>query len=568
MKKTGGEIIIETLKQHGVEYVFGYSGGAALPLFDAIQTVGDGLELVTARHEQGAVHIADGYARASGKPGAIVVTSGPGATNTFTGLMTAHMDNVPLIAITGQVPTHAIGTNAFQETDTTGMSRYITKSSQLVTREDDLGVTVSRAFSTAISKRPGPVLIDVPKDISGAPATTKSAKETADVIANIPENTIQDVIKAWTKAKRPLILAGHGVLIAQASGHLSTLAYRFNTPVTTTLLGKGAFPENDPLSLGMLGMHGTAYANHAVLNADFVLAVGLRFDDRIAGDASVFLKGAYVVHADIDVSEIGRVIQPDIGIVADARTFLETLASVSASLQPKMQHEWIKTIEKYKTTYPLMDTSPGLSMQTVITAVHEKTKGEAIVTTDVGQHQMWAAQFWKSIKPDSWITSGGAGTMGFGFPAAIGAQLAKPAKTVIAFVGDGGFQMTLPELSTAVRYKLPVKIFILDNAYLGMVRQWQEAFYDNRESAVDMVDNPDFVKIAEAYGAAGILIDSSETLQAGIEQAFAITDRPAVIHVKVNRTDNVYPFIPAGAAYTTMQTGPSNVKLATPTGST
>ena len=568
--QTGAEQIINQLVDNGVVHVFGYSGGAALPLFDALSLHND-IEIIVPRHEQGATHMADGYARVSGKVGVGVVTSGPGVTNTFTGVMTANMDNVPLMIVSGQVPTHALGTDAFQEVAAVQMAQHITKKSVLATKNDDVRELTSSLMHEATSGRPGAVLLDVPKDLSASVGGSSTAEFalTADTKPGaVNTSKIKIIMDAWAKAKRPVILAGHGVLIAKASDQLFKLANLTNTPVTTTLLGKGAFPETHSLSLGMLGMHGTAYANKAILDADFILNIGSRFDDRIVGAPSEFGKNAFKAHVDVDEAEINKIIAVNIGVVSDAQVALDCMIE-HAKVAAKPRAAWFKTIQKYKADYPLAyERGARLTMQEVIEEVYEQTGGDAIATTDVGQHQMWAAHFWRVDKPDTWVTSGGAGTMGYGMPAAIGAKIAKPEREVVAFVGDGGYQMTMAEVMTAVRYKVPIKVFVLDNEYLGMVRQWQELFHENRESAVDMSDNPKLAEIAKLQGAEGIYIDSRDDLASGVKKALAVKDKPVIVHVKVEKTDNVYPFIPAGAPYTDMHMHAPKTPLAIPTGST
>ncbi len=563
-----------TLEQNGVKRIFGISGGAVLPFYDGITQ--SQIELVMTRHEQGAAHMADGYARAGGEPGVVLVTSGPGAGNTMTGMMTAQMDRVPMVVISGQVPTHVMGTEAFQEANIISMSGPVTKHNQLILDPNKLPHAINEAFRIATSGRPGPVLLDVPKDISSAPFTgtleVPADQENDNASVSFDEVALAAIADAWRKAKRPIILAGHGVLISGGQEQLRMLAEQERTPVTNTLLGKGAFPETHPLSLGMLGMHGTAYANMAMTHPDFVLNVGSRFDDRIVGKPDAFCRDAFIAHVDIDPDQIGKIIEPNERIVGDGRFFLEALLkemTLNGSKEHPDRAKWIERLNKYKRDYPLgYEKTNGLSAQEVIDAVFRLTHGEAIVTADVGQHQMWAAQFYKTKRPNTWLTSGGAGTMGFGFPAAIGAQFAKPNEQVVAFVGDGGFQMTSYELATACNYNLPIKVIVLDNQYLGMVRQWQEAFHENRESGVDMVGNPDFVKLAKSYGAAGVRVDSRRNLVAGLKKAFAINDRPVVIHARVNKADNVYPMIPPGSSYENMLLGPPTEKLAAPTGST
>jgi acetolactate synthase-1/2/3 large subunit len=565
---TGAERLVRCLEEHGVEHIFGLSGGAAMPIFDAL--VDSKIKLVLTRHEQGASHMADGYARATGRPGVVLVTSGPGATNTVTGLLTAMMDSVPMIVLTGQAPTFVLGTDAFQEADVTGITYPVVKHSYLVTDSNDIPRVVSEAFHLATTGRPGPVLIDLPKDITSGPCTAPEAGP-----PNIPgyvvpghaeRAALERAAELISKAKRPVLYVGHGAVIAGAGPAIAALADKLQAPLVNTLLGKGAVDETTPLHLGMLGMHGTAYANKAVIDCDLIMAIGARWDDRITGKVSEFCTEAVRIHVDIDPAELDKTIKCNVHLLGDAKLVIEDLLPLCSRLDTDA---WLAQCQAWRKEFPLnypMDDK--LRAQHVLDRLNAVTAGRALLTTDVGQHQMWAAQFCLTRANRMWLSSGGAGTMGFGFPAAIGAKFARPEVEVWAIVGDGGFQMTLCELATAAIHKLPVKVLIINNHYLGMVRQWQELFFDNRLSGVDLEGNPDFVKLAAAYGIKGFYIRKPSEVDEILRAAQAYRDGPCVVEAVVEKEDNVFPMIPAGAPLRDMIIEAPKHKLAKPSGST
>lgn len=563
----GAESLVKCLENHGVEYIFGLSGGAAIPIFDAL--VGSRIKLIHVRHEQGATHMADGYARATGKPGVVLVTSGPGATNTVTGIMTAHMDSVPMIVLTGQTISPMLGKDAFQEADIAGISMPIVKHSYLVKKTADIPRIIKEAFYITNTGRPGPVLIDLPKDVTSAPFNG-SLNPKMDIPGySVPgKGSRKDILhmaRMFKDSRKPLLLVGHGAVIAKAENAVRALARKLKAPVTSTLLGKGVFPETDPLALGMLGMHGTAYANKALINCDLICSIGCRWDDRINGNNDEFCIGAKKLHIDIDPAEIDKIVRPDASVIGDARLVVEELIK---HVEPLDTEEWLREIVYYRKEFPLnYSNDKGLTAQKVIDELYQLTKGRATVVTDVGQHQMWAAQFCLVEHGEKWISSGGAGTMGFGFPAAIGAQLGRPNDLVVAICGDGGFQMTLFELATVSIHKLPVKVIIIDNKYLGMVRQWQELFFENRLSGVDLEGNPDFVKLAGAYGVKGVHIDKVKDVRGKLTEALEHKG-PVLVHAEVIKETNVFPMVPAGkSAYHMIVEAPAE-QLEKPTGST
>ena len=551
---TGAQILLECLKREGVEVMFGYPGGQVLPIFDSLYD--SDIRFILTRHEQGAAHAADGYARATGKVGVCLATSGPGATNLTTGIANAHMDSIPIIAITGQVKSFLIGNDAFQEADVTGVTRPITKHNYLVKDVKDLARVVREAFHIASTGRPGPVLIDIPSDIQ-LKDTEFIWPEELEIRGYKPTyfghpGQIKKAAKLIAGAKRPVIYAGGGVITSGAHSRLKELAEKIQAPVTWTLMGIGGFPAVHPLSLGMLGMHGTAYANHAIMGSDLIIAVGARFDDRVTGRLDAFAPDARIIHIDIDPASISKNVKVDIPIVGDAKNILgQLLEEIKNSPDTK---EWLNSVESWKKKHPLTYSEKKKIMpQYVIQQIDELTKGEAIITTEVGQNQMWAAQWYEYNHPRTFISSGGLGTMGFGFPAAMGVKVGCPDRIVFDIAGDGSIQMNIQELGTCVCNKINVKVAILNNGYLGMVRQWQELFYKRRYSQV-CITSPDFVKLAESYGALGIKVTKKEEVRPAIEKAIQ-TDNVVFIDFHIEPEENVFPMVPAGEAINRMIEG-------------
>ena len=564
---TGGDKVIQCLEREGVEVVYGYSGGAAMPIFDAL--VDSKIKFVLVRHEQGATHMADGYARATGKPGVVLVTSGPGATNCVTGLLTALMDSVPMIVLTGQTITSMLGKDAFQEADVTGITYPVVKHSYLVKDAADIPRVMKEAFHIATTGRPGPVLIDLPKDVTQGPCTAPFVDTVNLPGYHVPGRADAALLKKAAdllmKSRKPVLYVGHGALISGAGKAIMKLAEKLGAPIVNTLLGKGACAEDHPLHQGMLGMHGTAYANRAVEHCDLIMAIGARWDDRITGKVSEFCKDAVKIHIDIDVAEFNKIIRPEVSIAADARLAIEGLIPLVSKIDTA---DWLKEIEGWRKQYPLKYAKKGgLRAQHVLDRLDKLGGRDCLITTDVGQHQMWAAQFCLTTKHRCWLSSGGAGTMGFGFPAAIGAAMAT-GKPTWCVVGDGGFQMTMCEMATAVLQKVPVKILIINNRYLGMIRQWQELFFDNRISGADLEGNPDFIKLAAAYNIPGKRVTRAGDVDKAIKWAMAYNKGPCLIEAEVVKEDNVFPMIPAGAPLSGMIIEKPKVKMAKPTGST
>jgi acetolactate synthase-1/2/3 large subunit len=546
---TGGQILIEALKEQGVDTIFGYPGGTVLPIYDALYD--SDITHILTRHEQAAAHAADGYARATGRPGVCLATSGPGATNLVTGLATAMMDSVPMVAFTGQVPTGLLGRDSFQEADITGITMPITKHNFLVRDINDLARTIKEAFHIATTGRPGPVLVDIPRDVSGGKTEYRDPgpvfKRGYQPRMEAKPELVLAAAKAIAAARRPVIYAGGGIVNSGASPELQRLAGLIMAPVATTLMGLGGFPGDHALSVGMLGMHGSKYANYAVYESDLLIAVGVRFDDRVTGKVESFAPDAKVIHIDIDPAEMGKNVRVDIPIAGDVKTVLGQILDV---LEARPDPHWDEKVQAWKREYPLDFRKEGMKPQAIIREICDMTEGKSRITTEVGQNQMWTAQYYTFTQPRSFITSGGLGTMGYGFPAAIGVQIGCPDELVFDIAGDGSIQMNIQELATAVNYELPVNVAILNNSFLGMVRQWQELFYERRYSHTEL-KNPEFVKVAEAYGAEGIKITQNAEIRPALEQAIA-SSKPVFLDFVIDREENVMPMVPPGEAINKM----------------
>lgn len=561
---SGAEIFFECLKREKVEHIFGYPGGAVLKLYEYLHDV-DFLQHILVRHEQGAVHAAEGYAKASGKVGVVLVTSGPGATNTVTGIADAYMDSVPIVVFTGQVPSHLIGNDAFQEADIVGITRPITKHSFLVRNVKELAVTIRKAFYIASTGRPGPVLVDLPKDVIASKCEF-IYPEDVEIRGYKPTykghiNQIKKVAEVIAAAKRPLLYVGGGVIMSGGSQELALFARENKLPVAMTLQGLGAFPGTDDLSLGMLGMHGTYWANRAVDNCDLLVSFGARFDDRVTGKVETFARNAYKIHVDIDPTCIDKNVVVDLPVVGDVKHIIAEIASEMPS--PPETGEWLSQINEWREECPLVyeDNDGRLRTEFVIEKIFQKTKGEAVVVTDVGQHQMWTAQYYKYNHPRSNLTSGGLGTMGFSVPAAIGASFAVKDRPIISISGDGGFQMNIQELITAAANKVPVKFIIINNSFLGMVRQWQELFHAEKFSFTDLsASNPDFVKVGEAFGIESYSTDNPKEVDSLLDKAFSVNDRPILLEFKVVKADMVFPMVPSGGSISDMMVKRLNPK--------
>jgi acetolactate synthase-1/2/3 large subunit len=561
MKLKGSQILLKMLEEEKVDIIFGYPGGSVLDIYD--QLYKSNIKHILVRHEQGAVHAADGYARATGKVGVCLVTSGPGATNTVTGIATANMDSIPIVVFTGQVPTALIGNDAFQESDITGITRPCTKHNFLVRSVEELASTIKEAFHIARSGRPGPVLVDLPKNVMATetdydPASIKIRNY--DIFHKPAPKKMAQVLEMLTQAKKPLIMTGGGVILGKAAAELTELARLYQIPVTGTLMGLGSFPGTDPLWLGMLGMHGTFYANMAVSHCDLLIAVGVRFDDRVTGTIETFAANAKIIQIDIDPSSINRNVVVELPIIGDTKATLgdmiKFLAEHNYTPSPTERSEWLKQTAEWREKVPLTYCQNGqvIKPQYVIETLRKLTKGNVIVTTEVGQNQMWTAQFFQFDKPNTFITSGGLGTMGYGLPAAIGVKCAFPDKQVVDIAGDGSIQMNIQELATAAQYNISVKIVLLNNGYLGMVRQWQELFYEKRYSHTDMSYAPDFVKLAEAYGIVGLRAIKPEEVEPVLQKGLSI-DKPVLMDFQVSREECVYPMVRPGESISEMELG-------------